>query len=341
LLQRARERTPEARLHRGFSRPSTPPRVGMVFPHFVPSPGLARGLYEQHPKYRQVLESCARVLEPELERPLLESLYGAGRHQSLPPSLAHAASVAFHYATYTLLRDLGVEPAAVYGAGAGEYAAAAAAGCLSWEQALRLAVRRGLVLEGLVPGAPQRLTPHKLRESLAQAELCAASLPFVSAALGRVLDSEAPTAEHFARQLYHEPGPEDASHEWRELGCDASVVLGPPGAEPRAHDMQVLHALTTAGDDWAAWLDVLAQLYVLGVELDFRELDAPYTRRKLSLPSYPFQRRHYWLDFPERSSEHPSSRVIERSSSHPLITRVRIHRAGEGSGGAGSVEGAG
>jgi acyl transferase domain-containing protein len=42
--------------------------------------------------------------------------------------------------------------------------------------------------------------------------------------------------------------------------------------------------------------EMMAQLYVQGLTPDFGAWDQPWHRRKLALPTYPFQRRSYYLD---------------------------------------------
>ena len=42
-------------------------------------------------------------------------------------------------------------------------------------------------------------------------------------------------------------------------------------------------------------LTSLAELYVRGAEVDWAGFDKDYPRRKVSLPTYPFQRKRYWL----------------------------------------------
>ena len=39
----------------------------------------------------------------------------------------------------------------------------------------------------------------------------------------------------------------------------------------------------------------LAELYVRGADVDWKGLDQPFPRRKVPLPSYPFQRKHHWM----------------------------------------------
>ncbi len=59
-----------------------------------------------------------------------------------------------------------------------------------------------------------------------------------------------------------------------------------------------LPSLRQGRDDWQQLLTSLGNLFVYGVDVDWAGFDKPYTRQKLHLPTYPFQRRRYWL--PER-----------------------------------------
>ncbi len=47
--------------------------------------------------------------------------------------------------------------------------------------------------------------------------------------------------------------------------------------------------------EWTQVLETLGGLYVRGVEVDWAGYDAPYGRRRVVLPTYPFQRQRYWL----------------------------------------------
>ncbi|EPX55415.1 Malonyl CoA-acyl carrier protein transacylase [Cystobacter fuscus DSM 2262] len=47
--------------------------------------------------------------------------------------------------------------------------------------------------------------------------------------------------------------------------------------------------------EWTQVLETLGALYVRGVEVDWAAFDAPHSRRRIALPTYPFQRQRYWL----------------------------------------------
>jgi acyl transferase domain-containing protein len=55
-----------------------------------------------------------------------------------------------------------------------------------------------------------------------------------------------------------------------------------------------LASLRRGVDDWRQMLESLGALYVDGYEVNWAGLDADYARRRLVLPTYPFQRKRYW-----------------------------------------------
>ncbi len=56
-----------------------------------------------------------------------------------------------------------------------------------------------------------------------------------------------------------------------------------------------LPSLRPDRDDVEQMLDSLAALYVKGARIDWAAFDRPFTRRKLALPTYPFQRERFWM----------------------------------------------
>ncbi|MEA5506766.1 amino acid adenylation domain-containing protein [Halotia wernerae UHCC 0503] len=63
-----------------------------------------------------------------------------------------------------------------------------------------------------------------------------------------------------------------------------------------------LPTLRPGQEDWQQILQSLAQLYVEGVQVDWSGFDQDYERRKVALPTYPFQRQHYWIKMAQKPS---------------------------------------
>ncbi len=70
-----------------------------------------------------------------------------------------------------------------------------------------------------------------------------------------------------------------------------------------------LPSLRSGHSNWDTMLQSLGELYRYGIEIDWNRFDQDYSRSRLRLPTYPFQRQSYWLDIlpPPEPSLSPSS----------------------------------
>jgi len=93
----------------------------------------------------------------------------------------------------------------------------------------------------------------------------------------------------------------DALH---KLGCGLFVEVGPKPIllgmgrqclDP-AEEKIWLPSLRQEGTDWQQLFQSLGTLYLHGFPIDWRGVDREYPRRRVSLPSYPFQRQRHWIE---------------------------------------------
>jgi myxalamid-type polyketide synthase MxaB len=86
-----------------------------------------------------------------------------------------------------------------------------------------------------------------------------------------------------------------------------------------------LPSLRKGRDDWQALLESLAALYTHGAAIDGAGLDRDYpARRRVLLPTYPFQRQTYWLEEAgQKPGGAPSARPAGTAGGllHPLLGR--------------------
>ncbi|WP_370409293.1 type I polyketide synthase [Streptomyces fradiae] len=124
--------------------------------------GMARDLYRHEPVYRDVVDECARLAEPELGTDIRSVLYPSEDENSESGEAAallrtmrcsQVAVFATQCALAALWRSWGVQPAIVLGHSLGAYAAATVAGVLDLPDALRLVLERSRILDGLPGGA--------------------------------------------------------------------------------------------------------------------------------------------------------------------------------------------
>ncbi len=88
-----------------------------------------------------------------------------------------------------------------------------------------------------------------------------------------------------------------------DCNCEVFIEIGPHpvltgmGRQCLPEEAGVwLPSLRRGHEDWQQILQSLAELYVRGVRVDWRGFDRDYPRRRLPLPTYPFQRQRYWLE---------------------------------------------
>ncbi|GFZ92541.1 type I polyketide synthase [Okeania sp. KiyG1] len=76
--------------------------------------------------------------------------------------------------------------------------------------------------------------------------------------------------------------------------------------------------------EWQQMLSSLGQLYVQGANVNWSGLDRDYTRQKVLLPNYPFQRERYWVENKQKFQK--QQRVDGKNVLHPLLGR-KLHIA--------------
>ncbi len=172
------------------------------------------------------------------------------------------AAFAIEFAWAELWRAWGVEPWAAAGHGVGEYVAACAAGVMTVEQAMAIV------------GDESR--------AAAESTYSSPRIRLISTASAQPVKEECRDATYWRRPRTLEESPveiEKVTQALRQYGCDI-----------------VLSSLEPARNEWEATLEIVAQLYVRGFPIDWAGFDTGYVRRKVALPTYPFQRRRYRID---------------------------------------------
>ncbi len=103
---------------------------------------------------------------------------------------------------------------------------------------------------------------------------------------------------HLRQPVRFAPGMETL----RELGCQIFVEIGPKPillgmgryCLPETENVW-LPSLRQDVPDWQQLFQSLGTLYLHDLPVDWASIDRNYPRRRVSLPTYPFQRRRYWI----------------------------------------------
>jgi acyl transferase domain-containing protein len=85
--------------------------------------------------------------------------------------------------------------------------------------------------------------------------------------------------------------------------------------------IQWLPSLYPGQEDWQQLLQSLAALYVRGAAIDWSAVDRDDHRHRLQLPTYPFQRQRYWVEFTntKQNGHHQVTSSLQDSIQSPLL----------------------
>jgi acyl transferase domain-containing protein len=156
-------------------------------------------------------------------------------------------------------------------------------------------------------GAVEAVMPA-WRERLAAVALRAPAIPFMSTLNGHWADErEIATADYWARQLrepvrFHaavERLLEDPAAAFLEVGPGRtlrSLVRWHPHKRPEHVAVACLPRAGESGEDRPRLLRAVGALWLAGVVLDWAALHAGDARRRVELPTYPFQRTRHWIE---------------------------------------------
>jgi acyl transferase domain-containing protein/acyl carrier protein len=370
--------------------------------------GMGRELYQTQPVFRGVLDQCASILGPHLEKPLLDVLcapeFAGLLHET---AYTQPALFAVEYALAKLWESWGIRPSAVLGHSVGEYVAACVAGVFSLEDGLKLVAARGRLMQALPGGGGMVAVfaeEERVRAALAGAggEVCVAAvngpqhtvvsgrserleavlaplaaegirlekltvshafhsalmepmlaefrrvagqvafrrpeIPMVSNVTGEFASAAIASAEYWVEHVLR---PVQFAAGMRRLGGGDYGALLEIGPHPvllgmgqqcvteNGNGRLWLASLRRGVPEWRQMLLSLGRLYVAGASVNWEGFDEPYEPRRITQPTYPFQRKLYWVEEPEGEAGHgivPG--VFEgESKAHPLLGR-RIHLAG-------------
>ncbi|MFY1684169.1 SDR family NAD(P)-dependent oxidoreductase [Micromonospora sp. WMMD730] len=173
--------------------------------------------------------------------------------------------------------------------------------------------------------AQVELIEQRLRADLAEVSPRAATVPFYSTVTGRVLDTTGLDAGYWYTNLRQTVRFEETTRALLDAGmrvfleCSAHPVLT-MGVEETAADAGVevaaVGSLRRGEGGLHRWLTSLGEAFARGVTVDWSPVLPARPRGEVPLPTYPFQRRRYWLNATGGSADLTSAGL--GSAGHPL-----------------------
>ncbi|HJT56094.1 MAG TPA: type I polyketide synthase, partial [Ktedonobacteraceae bacterium] len=282
--------------------------------------GMTQELYSHEATFRDAVDRCSELLQPLLGLDLRDAIYSERHHTE---SIEQAAVFVIEYSLAQLLIQWGIGPQAIVGYALGEVVAACLADVISLEDALLLIARRTQLTQALPAGA---VLAEALNEVVRQVKLHKPEIPYFSNITGTWITPEHATnpaywaelmrqTEHSADsigQLLQQDkrvlvevgiGQSLSSHIQQQLACNSGEGEVAPTV------ISLLPSLDEQHSEQATLLTALGKLWLAGVSIDWKGLVVGERRRRLPLPTYPFEKQRYWID-------EPGTKPLQENSLH-------------------------
>ncbi|MBE8968471.1 acyltransferase domain-containing protein [Nostocales cyanobacterium LEGE 12452] len=155
--------------------------------------------------------------------------------------------------------------------------------------------------------------------------LSSPQIPIISGVTGQLSGDSMTNIEYWRTMLQKPVRFSTGMQTMLQQGVTVFVEIGP---KPNLLSMGIrclpegvgvwLPSLRPGQSNWQQLLSSLAQLYVLGAPVNWSGFDHDYPRDRLRLPTYPFERQHYW--FSSSRSSQPSD--LSLLPHHSLISNL-------------------
>ena len=161
----------------------------------------------------------------------------------------------------------------------------------------------------------------------------------ISSVTGRAIGLEEIGPEYWRRQVREPVRFGKAMEALKGAGSEVFMEIGPGGTLSGLGQQSIggderlwLTSLRKGHSEWASLLESLGQLYARGVDVNWAGFDEPYPRRRVPLPTYPFERKAYWLEskpnvVAPRTDEAEWERILEAALRQSGQSRLELNLA--------------
>jgi acyl transferase domain-containing protein len=263
--------------------------------------GMGRELWQKFPAYREAFDEVCRHMDRHLDRLLADVIFA--KEGSPEAALLHQtkytqpALFTIGVALYRLLQHWGIAPEIVAGHSIGEITAAYVAGIFSLPDACELASARGslMLMDGMQDAF--RRVANRLSYQPPQ-------LTLISSATGKRASAEdLSSPEYWVQQARRDGRFLDGARSAHAEGATTFVELGPGETLCTMLDTclpegtaRCVPSLRKGQSEVSSITNALAALFVSGIQINWDALFGGLGARRVALPTYPFQRKRFWLE---------------------------------------------
>ena len=261
----------------------------------------AKALYETEPAFRTVLDRCDTAVNSE--QSLIDNFLDSAGNTPLNLPTTYALDCALT----ALWQSLGIRPNVVYAHGFGELAAAQAVGMISLEDGFRFATLLNELEDARKGSGSFEAASANLESAFRDLKISDSTAPLINTANGENISKEdiLQPSRWLNRQKIgsgaHDYTDSLLAHQIDlvlQFGADESLTLqqressrplvSMPALIPDTHDPK-----NTDGN--TSFVKAVARAYEHGLDITWQGLFAKESRRRVSIPLYPFQRRKHWF----------------------------------------------
>lgn len=266
------------------------PRVAFVFCDTGDiDANSVRDLCESAPVFNKTLRQCSEILPKELGEALNLLLYpgetcGVGVEKP-PHSLRGSMAFAIQFALSALWRHCGIEPSVVYGFGVGEIVAGCVGGTFSLTDGLHLAA------------AQDRGDAKVFEQCVRSSGYSAPQIVTISNSSG----GRADFLEYWLTKFKGDPPHPEAVAALNRESCAAIIGIGQSASlrelqEASKHEVKWLMSSNVCSFTSRDFIETAAALYMNGFSLDMSTFYDHAPATTVPLPTYPFERKRYWIE---------------------------------------------
>ena len=288
---------------------------------------LGHDLYQSYPVFKQAIDTCHDILNNEWDISLREWI--TSKDETNHHKTWHQQSIyklpalfAIEYALVQLLKSWGIKPTAVIGNQSGEIIAACVAGIFNLENGLKLMVKHARI--------DSSESSHTYDAMVSDYQAFVNSLSFqtpkinvISNQTGEFVASDIATPTYWLNMIkthdHVSKGIDRLYQRGYRLLIDLNSMSDKIKIGQTYQDLKCLSALPSNSKVELSLFQCMAEIFVHGVTIDWVKFAADYKWQKVQLPTYPFQRKRYWIDsFFQKGIINDQKQSIQ-SSCHPLL----------------------